>query len=540
MAEGRLNILFLMADQLRFDYLGCAGHPTLRTPNIDALAERGVRFERAYVQSPICGPSRMSFYTGRYVRSHGATWNNVPLRAGEMTLGDHLRPLGMDAVLCGKTHMTPDLEGLERLGIDPECRIGRRIAECGFDVWERHDGEFPKAMDNAPSSYQDYLRSRGYEAANPWHEWANSGEGEDGSLLSGWLLKYAREPARLPNEHSETPWTTSRAIDFIGHASGNPWCLHVSYIKPHWPYVAPAPYHEMYAPEDILPVVRSDDERNNAHPILAEYQRKRVGEAFSRDEVRDIVIPAYMGLISQIDDEIGRLLRCLDDAGQRDNTLIVFTSDHGDYLGDHWLGEKELFHEPSVRIPLIIVDPREEADATRGTVSDALVEAIDLAPTFVEAAGGMPRYEILEGHSLIHHLHGQNASTRNFVVSEYDYSAKSVRDALDQPIGDCRLAMIFDGRYKLIHAEGFRPMLYDLESDPQEFHDRGEDPDASNVRGLLTEKLNAWYRRHHARTTISDSEIAARSGGDMRRGIYLGFWDEADLAEAERLGRSGN
>lgn len=535
-----MNILFLMADQLRFDYLGCAGHPTLRTPNIDALAERGVRFERAYVQSPICGPSRMSFYTGRYVRSHGATWNNVPLRAGEMTLGDHLRPLGMDTVLCGKTHMTPDLEGIGRLGIDPECRIGRRIAECGFDVWERHDGEFPKAMDNAPSSYQDYLRSNGYEAANPWHEWANSGEGRDGSLLSGWLLKYAREPARLPNEHSETPWTTSRAIDFIEQASGSPWCLHVSYIKPHWPYVAPAPYHDMYAPEDILPVVRSNDERNNAHPILAEYQKKRVGEAFSRDEVRDIVIPAYMGLISQIDDEIGRLLRCLDDAGQRENTLIVFTSDHGDYLGDHWLGEKELFHEPSVRVPLIIVDPRAEADATRGTVSDALVEAIDLAPTFVEAAGGVPRYEILEGCSLTHQLHGKNASTRDFVVSEYDYSAKSVRDALDQPIGDCRLAMIFDGRYKLIHAEGFRPMLYDLENDPQEFHDRGEDPDAGDVRGQLMEKLNAWYRRHHARTTISDSEIAARSGGDMRRGIYLGFWDEEDLDEAERLGRSGN
>ena len=205
--EDHLNILFLMVDQLRFDYLGCAGHPTIRTPNIDALARRGVRFDRTYVQSPICGPSRMSFYTGRYVRSHGATWNNVPLRAGEMTLGDHLRPLGMDAVLCGKTHMTPDLEGLERLGIDPESRVGRRIAECGFDVWERHDGEFPEAMDNAPSSYQDYLRSNGYEAANPWHEWANSGEGKDGSLLSGWLLKYASEPARVPNEHSETAWT---------------------------------------------------------------------------------------------------------------------------------------------------------------------------------------------------------------------------------------------------------------------------------------------------------------------------------------------
>ena len=535
-----MNILFLMVDQLRFDYLGCTGHPTIRTPNIDAMARRGVRFDRTYVQSPICGPSRMSFYTGRYVRSHGATWNNVPMRAGEMTLGDHLRPLGMDAVLCGKTHMTPDLEGIERLGIDPESRVGRRIAECGFDVWERHDGEFPEAMDNASSTYQDYLRGKGYEAANPWHEWANSGEGKDDSLLSGWLLKYAREPTRVPSEHSETAWTTTRAIDFIKQASGNPWCLHVSYIKPHWPYIAPAPYNDMYGPEDVIPAARSDEERSNAHPILAEYQKKRVGEAFSRDEVRDTVIPAYMGLISQIDDEIGRLTRYLDDAGQRDNTLIVFTSDHGDYLGDHWLGEKELFHEPSVKAPLIVVDPRTEADATRGTVSDALVEAIDLAPTFVEAAGGEPRYEILEGRSLIGHLHGRKAPLRDCALSEYDYSAKSVREALGQPIGDCRMAMIFDGRHKLIHAEGFRPMLYDLESDPKEFHDLGDDPDASGARDRLMEKLNAWYRRHHARTTISDAEIAARSGGDLRRGIYLGFWDEEDVAEAKRLGRSGN
>jgi arylsulfatase A-like enzyme len=100
------KILYIMCDQLRFDYLGCTGHPTIKTPNIDALAARGVRFDRTYVQSPICGPSRMSSYTGRYVRSHGATWNGTPLRVGEMTLGDHLRPLGVRTVLCGKTHMT--------------------------------------------------------------------------------------------------------------------------------------------------------------------------------------------------------------------------------------------------------------------------------------------------------------------------------------------------------------------------------------------------------------------------------------------------
>ena len=130
------NILFIMCDQLRFDYLGCTGHPHLETPNIDWLAARSVRFDRAYVQSPICGPSRMSFYTGRYVRSHGSTWNGIPLRVGEMTMGDHLRELGVRTVLCGKTHMEADKDGLKRLGIDPSSPIGVLQSECGFEPWD--------------------------------------------------------------------------------------------------------------------------------------------------------------------------------------------------------------------------------------------------------------------------------------------------------------------------------------------------------------------------------------------------------------------
>src|SRR5262249_58217026 len=127
------NILFIMCDQLRWDYLSCYGHPHLATPNIDALAARGVRFTRAYVQSPVCGASRMSFYTGRYVASHGATWNGFPLKVGEMTLGDYLRPLGMQTVLAGKTHMEPDKEGMAPLGIDPTAITGVRLADAGFD-----------------------------------------------------------------------------------------------------------------------------------------------------------------------------------------------------------------------------------------------------------------------------------------------------------------------------------------------------------------------------------------------------------------------
>src|SRR5690606_28369562 len=119
--------------------------------------------------------------------------------------------------------------------------------------------------------------------------------------LSGWYLKHAREPARIPEEHSETAYTTRRAMDFIDDAGEQPWCLHLSYIKPHWPYIAPAPYHAMYGPQHVLPAVRSERERAEAHPVYRAFMQEPVSRAFSRDEVRATVIPAYMGLVKQID-----------------------------------------------------------------------------------------------------------------------------------------------------------------------------------------------------------------------------------------------
>ena len=163
------NVLFIMCDQLRWDYLSCAGHRTLHTPNIDALAARGVRFSNAYCQSPICGPSRMSFYTGRYVSSHGATANFVPLRVGERNIGDHLKPLGVRPVLVGKTHMIADREGMQRLGIDPDSRIGVHHREAGFEPFERDDGIHPDRMMKAQPRYNDDLRDKGHRGGNPWH-----------------------------------------------------------------------------------------------------------------------------------------------------------------------------------------------------------------------------------------------------------------------------------------------------------------------------------------------------------------------------------
>tara|TARA_R110002020_G_scaffold400596_10_gene610949 strand:+ start:51080 stop:52708 length:1629 start_codon:yes stop_codon:yes gene_type:complete len=534
------NVLFIMCDQLRWDYLSCTGHPHLHTPHIDALANRGVLFNRAYVQSPICGPSRMSFYTGRYVSSHGSTWNNIPLKVGEMTLGDHLRPLGVRTALCGKTHMAADVEGMRRLGLSPDSEIGVLVSECGFEPFEREDGlhpDGPYAPRNA--AYEAFMKARGWPDENPWETVANSAQDADGNILSGWFMENADKPARAADEESETPYVTGRAMDFIRAAGDTPWCLHLSYIKPHWPYIVPAPYHNMYGPETHLDPVRNETERADPHPVYGAFMEERVSKAFADDQTRSKVLTAYMGLIKQIDDQMGRLMAFLDAEGLTDETMIIFTSDHGDYLGDHWMGEKELFHNASARIPLIVVDPRAQANATRGTQSDTLVEAIDVVPTILDFFGGDAVPHIIEGRSLLPVLNGKADRVRDFAVSEYDYSMRDVRKRLGVEVSDAKLTMLFDGLWKYIFAEGFRPMLFDLAADPEELTDLGADPAYSDERDRLERLFFRWTRRTSQRTTISDARIAALdpSRGEAEAGILIGYRTKAELEDMRALPR---
>ena len=539
------NILFIMCDQLRFDYLSCAGHPHLQTPNIDRLAARGVRFDRAYVQSTICGPSRMSAYTGRYMRSHGSTQNGVPLRVGEPTLGDHLKEIGVRTVLVGKTHMAADTEGMDRLGIAPDSIIGVHVAQCGFEPYERDDGLHPDGTYDPNPRYDTYLRERGFEAANPWEHWANSGAAPDGTLQNGWLLSHADKPARVPEKHSETPYMTRRAMDFMreAEADGRPWCLHLSYIKPHWPYIVPAPYHDMYGGQHLLPPVRADAERSNPHPLYRAFMEERYSVNFSKDEIRNRVLPAYMGLIKQIDDQLGLLFAFMDERGLMDTTLIVFSSDHGDYLGDHWLGEKYLFHDASARVPLIIADPSPEAGATRGTVDSRLVEMIDLAPTFLDWFGGVAKPHVLEGRSLLPLIRGASVPAwRTAAFSEYDYAFDLARLKLGTPVETSHMTMATDGRWKYIEIPGFRPMLYDLANDPAELVDLGASPSHAAERQRLRGLIFDWMTRARMRITTPDSEVTGADDVALKYdllvnpGVLIGYWDEAELA-AERAKR---
>ncbi len=219
----------------------------------------------------------MSFYTGRYVNSHGAAWNEFPLRLGERTMGDHLRDSGMDCWLIGKTHMKVDAEGMARLGIEIDSVVGARQAECGFDVWVREDGLVgqggPEGYYSDQQPYNAYLRERGYGGDNPWADFANAGI-EDGMTASGWFMRNAGKAANIDEQDSETPWLTRQALNFMQQADA-PWCAHVSYIKPHWPYIVPAPYNDMYGAEHIVPPIRSAAEREDPHPLFKAFQQQK-------------------------------------------------------------------------------------------------------------------------------------------------------------------------------------------------------------------------------------------------------------------------
>lgn len=517
------NVLFIMCDQLRADYLGCAGHPRLRTPNIDALARRGVRFERAYAQAPVCGGSRMSFYTGRYAFTHGAHYNNFPLRVDELAIGDYLRPLGARTVLVGKTHVKADLETLARLGVDDAARANAR--EGGFEPFERDDGLHPDQILDPEQGYIRYLRARGYESANPWHDFANSGEGPDGEIASGWHMRNARLPARVREADSETAYITDRAIEFLRGAGAEPWCAHVSYIKPHWPYIAPAPYHEAYGEDDVLAANRTEAERADPHPVVGAFMRHDESVCFADETCRRTVIPTYMGLVEQVDHHVGRLLAALDALGQTDDTLVVFTSDHGDYLGDHWLGEKDLFHEEVVRLPMIVCDPSAAADATRGTVSRALVESIDLVPTFVEALGGNAPPHRLEGRSLLPLLRGDSGvAWRDAAFADADWGLRKARLALGLGPDEARAFMVRTERWKYVEYRRFRPQLFDLDADPNELVDLGADPGCAAARGEMRDRLTEWLMGRRIRTTLSDDDIEARTGKAHERGYRFGVW----------------
>ncbi|GGO79885.1 phosphonate monoester hydrolase [Marinobacterium nitratireducens] len=514
-----------MCDQLRQDYLSCYGHETLKTPNIDALANMGVTFDNAFIQSPLCGPSRASFYTGRYMFSHGSNWNNFPLRVDEKTIGDYLSNFNVRTALVGKTHMLVDPKEIQRLKIFSDAELGIHLRECGFEPYTRDDGLHPDPIVDPDLEYNKYLSSKGYnDSHNPWNYAANAIEVE-GKISSGWLMRHCSKPARVADEHSETAYMTDKAIEFINDAGKNSWCLHLSYIKPHWPYIVSSPYHDMYSKEDIKPVVRSSAELTDAHPVHKGFMDVSYSKVFSDDKVRDTVIPAYMGLIKQVDDHFGRLMRFLSENEYLENTLIVFTSDHGDYLGDHWLGEKDLYHNPSIKIPLIIYDPCREADGTRGSRNASLVESIDLLPTFIRFHSQESMPYRLEGTSLLDTLRTGKELSRKGAITELDYSCREeARRALEIEPEQCRGFVYTTKCWKYVMLEGYDAVLFNLIDDPDELINVVDDPNNRDIVQECREGIFEWLRKRRTRNQSEEEIKSLPRDFEKRAGIMIGVW----------------
>ena len=347
-----------------------------------------------------------------------------------------------------------------------------------------------------------------------------------GRFLSGWQMRNVHLPSRVAERHSETAYMTDLALDWIRAQGDTPWVLHLSYVKPHWPYVAPAPFHAMFRNADTGPILHgSQDGGADEHPVVRAYREHDECLSFAQEAVARHVRPAYMGLIAQLDVHLGRVLDALTAMGRLSDTLIVFASDHGEFAGDRGLGEKELFYDEIVRVPFIVCDPDPRADATRGSADPRFVEGIDVVPTILDALDIAGARHRVEGRSLLPLTRGDApAEWRDCVFSELDYGFRRARHVLRRGVRECRGFMVRTDAWKYVHWEGFRPQLFDLDADPQELLDLGADARHDAVRSAMRERLFDWMATGKRRTTVSDEVVASRTDAHRGHGIHIGIW----------------
>ena len=459
MGETLPNILWVCADQQRYDTIHALGNGHVRTPNLDRLVSQGVAFTNAYSQSPICTPSRASFLTGRYpstlhVNRNGNAYfpRDIPLVT--RTLADS----GYDCGLVGKLHLSA-ADG--RVEVRPDD--GYRVFK-----WSHH----PKPEVFWPGrmhAYQHWLTEQGVD----WDQ-AHGAEAAE-----GWRIQSSYGPG-IETRYHQTTWCANETIDFIRQDRDGPWLMSVNPFDPHPPFDPPAEYLRHMDVEAMpLPLFRPEELQSQLAFAGIDHQTTQPRSPHEYDARR--MIAAYYAQIGLIDTQMGRMLDELERSGQRENTIVIFTSDHGEMLGDHGLLLKGCrFYEGAIHVPLIISWP---GHFREGLCSDALVELTDIVPTLLEA-DGLPVPENVHGLSLLPLLSGRTDPQvhRDFVRCEY-------HDALDRPNAS-HANMIFDGRYKLIVYHGHEiGELYDLQEDPHEYSNLWHDPNLLTVKHELMKRL---------------------------------------------------
>lgn len=474
----KMNILWICTDQQRYDTVNCYGNPYVKTPNMDRLAKMGVKFNRAYSQSPVCAPSRASFLTGRYPRTCGVRQNGQDIAPSERLVTKVFSEHGYTCGLSGKLHISACNQSVCKV-IEP--RIGD-----GYDyfMWSHHPAGF--------GSKGNWLR-------NDYTMWLNK---EGINYTSEPLAECKYVETGMPEKYHQTTWCIDRAIDYIKDAKeySLPWLFSVNMFDPHHPFNPPVEYLNRYMEmfDDIplpnyvegelkdKPVFQSIDHAG-AYGTKGNYPYDSMSEKDHR-----YLRGAYWAMVDLIDTQLGRILDYLEESGQINDTMVIFHSDHGENLGDHGMYLKgPYFYENNVHVPLIIACP---SKIKGGQVSNALVELVDLAQTICDAAG-IPHEPGMQGKSLWPALTGQAPldSHRNSVYSEFYNSNINHRDPF------AFATMAFDGRYKIVRVHDKKDEiecegeLYDLCVDPAETNNRYNDPDYLEVKakmlGILCDRM---------------------------------------------------
>jgi len=473
------------------------GHPHVKTPCLDALAADGVTFKHHYAQATPCGPSRACLYTGMYMQNHRSVFNGTPLDARHSNVALEIRKAGYEPTLFGYTDVSPD---------------PRQYAPGDF-VLRSYEGVLPGMVPitHLKSDWKPWLahlKSKGYQIpANPQAMFealpAYPGAENKGRSFA---------PARFKAEDSNTAFQVDEVMKYLSVRQDNPWFVHLSFFSPHPPFIAPEPYHDMYNEEDMpLPVRHASPEIEAAqHPWLEHYLYNQTGVGYvygadSRDnlslsdqEIRQIKA-TYFGMMSEVDGQIGRLINYLKQAGTYDNTLIIFTSDHGENLGDHWAFAKYTYFDQTFHTPLIVHDPSPVAEQTRGTIIDAFTESIDIMPTILDAVGVKIPPQC-DGYSLLPFCRGeQPTGWRQEFHAEFDLRSP-YENELAPPLGlkahECTANIIRDERYKYVHFTTLPPLFFDLDKDPDEFQNLATEP---AYQGRILEyagKLLSWRMEH--------------------------------------------
>jgi arylsulfatase A-like enzyme len=486
-----LNILLITADQWRGDATGYGGNGIVKTPSIDALAAEGTAFLRHYSQAAPCSPARACLYTGLYQMNNRVVRNGSPLADRFDNVAKAARRAGYDPTLFGYTDTSPD-PGVLPPG-DPDLTS--------------YEGVLPGFT----------TRVKLPEHEKPWLSWLRA-QGLDFAHRDAAHLPVGVAPGTVTNappayseDQTQTAFITGEFIRWLGEQQGA-WFAHLSYLRPHPPFVVPAPYNTMYDPEQMGRFARGASIEAEAaqHPLLQMAYADTAQEHFipgGKGHVRDLteaefrqIKATYYGMISEVDAQLGRAFDAIKARGEWDNTLVVFTSDHAEMMGDHFALGKGGYFDESQHIPLVIRHPQNSG----GKTVTGFTEAVDIFPTLLEAMGVEPTHRP-DGTSLM------QSAGRDTVHWEFDFrdvAGQTAERALGLNSTQCGMAVIRTARWKYVHFTALPALLFDLDADPHCLNNVAEDPAFAAARIEMAERLLSW-RSTHLDQTLALKELTA-------------------------------